>query len=476
MTQFILGVVILIVGYFTYGKVVEKHFGPDEDRVTPAHRLEDGIDYVPMSKWRVFLIQLLNIAGLGPIFGAIQGALFGPVAFVWIAIGCIFAGGVHDYFSAMLSVRHDGMSFSEITGEYLGEGARQVMRVFSVVLLVLIGTVFLSGPAGLLAGLNLFGLDNFNVWLAIIFAYYFLATILPVDKIIGKLYPLFGISFIVMAVGIGFNLVKGGYTLPTFTLQGMHPKGLPVWAMLFTTITCGAISGFHVTQSPMMARTLNNEKEGRQVFYGAMIAEGIIAMVWAAAAMAFFGNIDGLAEFYYSSIGGPGGVVNHISIALMGTVGGLLAMVGVIAAPITSGDTAFRSARLTIADALGIKQDKTKSRLLLAAPLFVISFILTRIDFDIIWRYFAWANQTLAMIALWTVSAYLVREKKSHWMSTIPAVFMSGVSGTYLIQAPEGFGLGPEIAYPVGIVVAIAFLVLFLVRSKKLSDTSTETA
>lgn len=467
MTQFIIGVVILIVGYFVYGKIVEDKFAPDENIVTPAIRLEDGVDYVPMSKYRLFLIQLLNIAGLGPIFGAIQGALFGPVAFVWIAIGCIFAGGVHDYFSAMLSVRHDGKSFSEITGEYLGEGMRKVMRVFSVILLVLIGTVFLSGPAGLLTGLELFGLTNFNVWLVIIFIYYFLATILPVDKIIGKLYPLFGISFIVMAVGIGFNLIKGGYTLPEFTLQSLHPQKLPVWAMLFTTITCGAISGFHVTQSPLVARCLENEKDGREVFYGAMIAEGIIAMVWAAAAMAFFGNVEGLGEFYYSAVGGPGGVVNHISLALMGTFGGLLAMIGVIVAPITSGDTAFRSARLTIADAFNIKQDKTSSRLLLAAPLFVISFLLTRIDFDIVWRYFAWANQTLAMIALWTVSAYLVRVKKSHWMSTIPAVFMSAVSGTYLIQAPEGFGLGPEFAYPIGIIFAVICFTLFMMKAKR---------
>ncbi len=467
MLQFIIGIIVLVVGYFTYGKIVDKHFGSDETIETPAHRLEDGIDFVPMGEGRVFLIQLLNIAGLGPIFGAIQGALFGPMAFVWIALGSVFAGGVHDYFSGMLSVRHDGQSISEITGEYLGEPARKVMRVFSVVLLILVGTVFMTGPANLLSGLKLFGLGSFDIWLAIIFAYYFLATILPIDKIIGKLYPIFGLSLLIMAGGIGFNLIAKGYTLPAFTTASLHPKGLPIWAMLFTTIACGAISGFHATQSPMMARCLSNERQGRPVFYGAMIAEGVIAMIWAAAAMAFFGGVKELGEFYYGAAGGqPGGVVNHISVALMGGIGGLLAMIGVIAAPITSGDTAFRSARLTIADAMGFDQSGTKNRLLLAAPLFAISFVLTRVDFNIIWRYFAWSNQTLAMIVLWAASSYLVQNNKSHWMTTIPATFMTAVSATYLLQAPEGFRLSTTIAYPVGGVVAVVILVLFLSKVK----------
>lgn len=466
MTQFIIGILVLVIGYFTYGKYVDKHFGADDSRITPAHRLEDGIDYTPMSKPRVFLIQLLNIAGLGPIFGAVQGALFGPAAFVWIALGSVFAGGVHDYFSGMLSVRHDGQSISEVVGIYLGEGARKIMRVFSVVLLVLVGTVFMTGPANLLTNLNLFGIGNFNTWLVIIFAYYFLATILPIDKIIGKIYPIFGLSLLIMAGGIGFKIVADGYSLPAFTMTSLHPKGLPVWAMLFTTIACGAISGFHATQSPMMARCMDKESQGREIFYGSMIAEGIIAMIWAAAAMAFFGNIEGLGVAFYEG-GGAAGVVNTIANSLLGPVGGILAMIGVIAAPITSGDTAFRSARLTIADAMNFKQDEIKNRLMLAIPLFVVCFGLTRVDFDMIWRYFAWSNQTLAMIVLWAAAAYLVKEDKSHWMASLPATFMTAVSVTYIMQAPEGFKLSTSIAYPVGGLVAIGAMAFFSTRFKK---------
>ena len=466
MSFFVLGIIVLIVGYFTYGKLVDKTFGADESRETPANKINDGIDFVPMSWPRVFLIQLLNIAGLGPIFGAIQGALFGPAAFLWIAFGSIFAGGVHDYFSGMLSLRHDGQSISEIVGIYLGEGARKIMRVFSVVLLVLVGTVFMTGPANLMANLELFGLANVNVWLGIVLAYYFLATILPVDKIIGKLYPIFGFALLAMAIGIGGRLVTGGYTLPGFTLASLHPENLPLWPMLFVTIACGAISGFHATQSPMMARCMTSEKDGRKIFYGAMIAEGIIAMIWAAAAMAFFGGVPQLGEALDSG-GGPAGVVNTISISLLGPVGGLLAMLGVIAAPITSGDTAYRSARLTIADATGYDQGPIKNRLLLAIPLFAIGFGLTRIDFQVIWRYFAWSNQTLAMIVLWAAAAYLVTVKKPHWIASLPAAFMTAVSVTYIMMAPEGFKLSSSISYPVGLIISIGTLIYFLVQTNK---------
>ncbi|MSS42627.1 carbon starvation protein A [Anaerosalibacter bizertensis] len=466
MSFFILGIIVLIVGYFTYGKLVDKTFGVDESRETPANAINDGVDYVPMSWPRVFLIQLLNIAGLGPIFGAIQGALFGPAAFLWIAFGSIFAGGVHDYFSGMLSLRHEGQSVSEIVGIYLGEGARKIMRVFSVVLLVLVGTVFMMGPVDLLANLKLFGLGNANIWLGIVLAYYFLATILPVDKIIGKFYPVFGLALLIMAVGIGGALVIDGYTLPEFTLSSLHPDGLPLWPMLFVTIACGAISGFHATQSPMMARCLDNEREGRKIFYGAMIAEGIIAMIWAAAAMVFFGGVPQLGEAMANG-GGAAGVVNTISTSLLGKVGGLLAMLGVIAAPITSGDTAFRSARLTIADAAGYDQGPIKNRLSIAVPLFAVGFLLTRIDFNIIWRYFAWSNQTLAMIVLWASAAYLVKVKKPHWIASLPATFMTAVSITYIMMAPEGFKLSSKISYPVGFVVAIVVLVYFIKKANK---------
>ncbi len=464
MTQFIIGIIVLIVGYFVYGKIVDRTFGADDSRETPAIRLEDGVDFVPMSWPKIFLIQFLNIAGLGPIYGAVQGALFGPVAFIWIALGSIFAGGVHDYLSGMLSLRHDGQSISEIVGIYLGEGARKVMRVFSVVLLILVGTVFMTGPASLLANLKLFGISSVNVWLAIVLVYYFLATILPIDKIIGKIYPIFGICLLIMGVGIGGKLIIDGYELPAFTLSNLHPQGLPIWAILFTTIACGAISGFHATQSPMMARCMTKESYGRKIFYGSMIAEGIIAMIWAAAGMAFFNGTQGLQEAF-SSLGGAGGVVNKISISLLGPIGGVLAMLGVIVCPITSGDTAFRSARLTIADAMKFDQGPIKKRLLLSIPLFAIGFGLTRIDFNIIWRYFAWSNQTLAMIALWAGAAYLVKNGKNHWIASVPATFMTAVSATYLAQAPEGFKLPTTIAYPIGLVVAVAAITIFLIKA-----------
>lgn len=466
MVSFLSSIVILILGYFTYGVFVEKVFGADENRKTPAITMEDGVDFMPLSWPRIFLIQFLNIAGLGPIFGAIMGALFGPAAFIWIVLGSIFAGGVHDYFSGMLSVRHEGKSISEIVGIYLGENARKIMRVFSVVLLVLVGTVFMTGPAQLLANLKFAGLGSLNIWLAIIIVYYFLATILPVDKIIAKVYPLFGAALLIMAIGIGSMLFIKGYNIPEVTLNNFHPSGLSLWPMLFVTIACGAISGFHATQSPMMARCLPNEKYGRRVFYGSMIAEGIIALIWAAAAMTFFdGGVVGLNDALING-GGTAGVVNTISTSLLGKVGGILAMLGVIAAPITSGDTAFRSARLVIADAIDYKQSKTKSRLLVAIPLFIVGFLLTRIDFTIIWRYFAWSNQTLAMIVLWATAAYLIVSDKNHWIATIPGTFMTAVSVTYILQAPEGFKLPQTISYPVGIIAAIIVLAGFLYKFK----------
>ncbi|MDO5707653.1 MAG: carbon starvation protein A [Andreesenia angusta] len=465
MRDFILGIIILIVGYFTYSKIVERVFEIDQVSETPAIRLQDNVDYVPMKPAKIFLIQLLNIAGLGPIFGAIQGALFGPAAFLWIAFGTILAGGVHDYFSGMMSLRHNGKSISEISGIYLGQKAKKVMRVFSVVLLVLTGTVFMTGPAQLLQSLGLFNITSLNIWLAIIFIYYILATIVPVDKIIGRIYPLFGATLIIMALGVGIGLVVQGYKLPDFTLHSTHPKGLPIWAMLFTTIACGAISGFHATQSPMMARCLTNERYGRPIFYGAMVTEGIIAMVWAAAGMAFFNGIPELGRVLDAA--GPGGAIREISFSIMGSFGGILAMIGVIICPITSGDTAFRSARLTIADALDRSQRTIQSRIAFAAPLFIIAFLLTRIDFQIIWRYFAFSNQALATIALWTGSSFLSRNNKAHWLTTLPAIFMTAVCSTYILQAPEGFRLNTSIAYPLGLAIAIIISIMMLILLKK---------
>ncbi len=467
MISFIGSLLMLLVGYLTYGVVVERLFGVDPERTTPAVALEDGVDYVPMKWYRIFLIQFLNIAGLGPIFGAVMGALFGPAAFLWIVLGSLFAGGVHDFLSGMMSIRHEGKSVPEIVGIYLGDKMRVVMRVFSIILLILVGTVFMAGPAGLLSNLQFSGiLSNKFFWVIVILIYYFIATILPVDKLIARIYPLFGIALLIMAVGVGGMLIINKAPIPEISLTNMHPKGLPIWPMLFITIACGAISGFHATQSPLMARCLVNESYGRKIFYGAMISEGAVALIWAAAAMAFFPNgILGLNEVV--SQGGAGLVVNKISLGLLGPVGGVLAMLGVIACPITSGDTAFRSTRLILGDIFNMSQENIKNRLLLAIPILGIGFGLNFINFSIIWRYFAWSNQTLATIVLWTGAVYLYRNKRPHWMATIPATFMTAVVTTYILQAPEGLKLSTSISYPIGIAAAIAAFAAFLVYVRK---------
>ena len=409
MITFIISISVLVAAYFIYGRYVEKKFGVDPNRETPAYSKNDGVDFVPLKPGKIFLIQFLNIAGLGPIFGAIAGALWGPVAFIWIVIGCIFMGSVHDYFSGMLSVRHGGASIPEVVGKYLGIPAQYFMRLFAVVLLVLVGAVFMKGPATILNGIT--GV-NVNTLLLIIFAYYLLATMVPVDKLIGKVYPVFGVSLLVMAFGILAVLLFGNYTLPDLvpeSISNMHysPDDYPIFPLLFITIACGAISGFHSTQSPLMARCLPNETMGRKIFFGAMIAEGIVALIWAAAAMAFFGGVKELNEVSLSGKNAAW-IVNEICNTMLGKIGGLLALIGVVAAPITSGDTAFRSARLTIADSFKLPQDTLKRRLLVTIPLFVIGLILTQTDFGIIWRYFGWANQTLATIVLWTASGLYV--------------------------------------------------------------------
>ncbi|WP_350344474.1 carbon starvation protein A [Proteinivorax tanatarense] len=464
MYTFLGSIALLILGYFVYGAFVEKVFGVKEDNPTPAKQMSDGVDYVEMDWKKIFLIQFLNIAGLGPIFGAVAGALWGPAAFIWIVLGSIFAGAVHDFFSGMLSIRHKGSSASEIIGIYLGDNVKKIMRVFSVVLLVLVGTVFMAGPAGILADLT--GIAA-RTWIMIILGYYFIATILPVDKVIGKVYPLFGAALLIMAGGIAIGLFANGYEIPELVFENLHPEGAPIWPLLFITIACGAISGFHATQSPMMARCVSNEKHGRKVFYGTMIAEGIIALIWAAAAMTFFGGTEGLGLALGEAGGNQAPIVREISTELMGVVGGVLAMLGVVAAPITSGDTAFRSARLTIADAFGYKQGPIAKRLIVALPLFAVGFTLTFIDFDVIWRYFAWSNQTLAMFMLWASAAYLYVNDKLHWVASVPATFMTAVSVTYILQAEEGFKLATSISYPVGIVAAITVLTLFIFTGKK---------
>ena len=429
MITFYCAILLLIGGYFLYGKLTEKVFRPD-GRTTPAVDHPDGVDYVPMKTWRVFLIQLLNIAGTGPIFGALMGAVFGPVVFLWIVFGSILGGAVHDYMSGMISVRMNGASISEIVGKYLGRTAKQVMRVFSVVLLILVGAVFTTSPAALIARLTPDWM-NTSFWVVVILVYYLLATLLPIDKVIGKLYPVFGVVLVLMAVGIIGGLIAGGYQLPEISFVNQHPDGQPVWPFMFVTVACGAVSGFHATQSPMMARCLKREKDGRKVFYGAMIAESIIALVWAAAGVAFYGTTGGLQQALADL--GQSGVVYDISVSLLGVFGGALAIIGVVVCPVSSGDTAFRSARLTIADWFHIDQSKLPKRLAITLPLLGVGALLTQLNFDVIWRYFSWSNQTLAMITLWAAAMYLARNAEKWWysvMCAVPAAFMSGVSCT----------------------------------------------
>ena len=463
---FLLSVAALIAGYFIYGTFVEKMFGVNHDRPTPAKTMADGVDYVEMHPAKVFLIQLLNIAGVGPVFGPILGAYYGPTALVWIVIGCIFAGGVHDYFAGMMSLRYHGKSLPDVVGYTLGNFFKQFMRFFSIVLLLLVGVVFVTAPAGLLASLTPDWM-NFNFWVIVIFVYYFLATILPIDVIIGRLYPLFAVVLVIMAVGVAGGLMVGGYEFYNWAeWTNQHPKNLPIWPLLFVTIACGAISGFHATQSPLMARCLPLERQGRPIFYGSMIAEGIIALIWATAGMTFYNS----PELLMGVAGGPGGVVREVCMTLLGPVGGVLAILGVVVLPITSGDTAFRAARLVISDFSNADQGKISNRLIIAVPLFVIGAFLSQIDFNIIWRYFGWSNQTLAAIVLWAAAAYAVKRGVSHWFISLPATFITCVVTTYILNQKIGLGLDYEISVVAGIVISVGALGLFLVKQNAIRD------
>lgn len=470
MISFISCLVVLIAGYFLYGKFIERMFGVDPARPTPAYTMEDGVDFIPLPTWKIFMIQFLNIAGLGPIFGAIMGAKFGTASYIWIVLGSIFAGAVHDYLSGMLSLRNAGESLPEIIGRYLGVNFKQFMRAFTVLLMVLVGAVFVAGPAGLLAKLTPEHLD-LTFWATVVFIYYILATMLPIDKIIGKIYPVFAIALIFMAVGILIMLIWHHPSLPEFTdgLENTHPENLPIFPMMFVSIACGAISGFHATQSPLMSRCMKNEKYGRPVFYGAMITEGIVALIWAAAATYFFHSEAGVNLFAAGSGNDNAAiVVDSITKEWLGTVGGLLAVLGVIAAPITSGDTAFRSARLIVADFLHMDQKPIKKRLLICVPLFVVGFLLLQVDFSVIWRYFAWCNQTLAVFTLWALTVYLAGERKPYIVTLLPALFMTAVCSTYILIAPEGLGLSVGISQVLGVGVTCVVWVLFLIWKRNL--------
>ncbi|MEE0973869.1 MAG: carbon starvation CstA family protein [Paludibacteraceae bacterium] len=468
MITFLVSFLILILGYLLYGKLVERIFAPDGKRATPAVTLNDGVDYVPMKPWKIFTIQFLNIAGLGPIFGAIMGAKFGASAYIWIVVGCIFAGAVHDYLAGMLSLRNNGASLPELIGKYLGISMQQFTRLFSIVLMVLVGVVFISGPAGLLQ--NLTSLGQWW-WIGIIFAYYLLASMLPIDKLIGKVYPLFAVALLFMAVGILVVLLIEQPMLPEITdgLQNTHPlaDSTPIFPMLFISIACGAISGFHATQSPLMARCMTNEKQGRPIFYGAMIVEVLVALIWAAAANAFFAQ-NGMGENNAAII------VNEISTNWLGVLGGALAILGVIFAPITSGDTALRSARLIMADMFAVDQKPIKNRLLICVPMFLVAaaILLYSLNdaegFNIIWRYFAWANQTLGVITLWALSVWLMRtRRKWHWMTLIPAIFMTVVVTLYILIADEGLNLSYIPSVIASITLSLLLTLLFYYKELK---------
>ena len=500
MITFIIALILLVVGFFTYGVLVEKIFGIEPERKTPALTKTDGVDFVPMSPWRIFLVQFLNIAGLGPIFGAIMGIFYGPAAFLWIVFGTIFAGGVHDYLSGMLSIRKGGVSLPNIIGDELGKGSglKMTIRILTLVLLILLTTTFLSGPATLLQGLAGLGTMTFSdrmipiAWVLIIFGYYSLATVLPVDKLIGRFYPIFG--GILLFMGLGIMVVMLGWhssEMPEVFdgLQNRQTNGLPLFPMMFVSIACGAISGFHGTQSPIMARCVTNERQGRWIFYGAMVAEGILALIWAAAAGTFFADpekglygIDGLQAFAAAHHGEniAALVIDQVSRSWLGTVGGILAIIGVIAAPITSGDTALRSARLIVADFLKWDQRPIPRRLIIAFPLFMCVFGMVFVDFNIVWRYFAWTNQTLACFTLWAGTCWLYKKSTltlpkgkeklrfGYLVALVPALFMTMVCTSYIFIAPEGFHLPSRwVCYLLAGIVTSGCLLGFVVWSQK---------
>ena len=465
MITFSIALIVLLLGSYVYGRYISRMFGADEKRATPAVTKKDGVDYIEMPTWKIFMIQFLNIAGLGPIFGAIMGAKFGTSSYLWIVFGTIFAGAVHDYLSGMVSLRNGGASLPQIVGKYLGKKVEKVMIAFTLILMVLVVAVFVLQPAQLIAGMTPTKL-NVYFWVVVIFAYYLIATILPIDKVIGNVYPLFGGALMFMAIGILIVLFIKQPELPEMWESfGTKYESGPIFPMMFISIACGAISGFHATQSPLMARCLKNERHGRPVFYGAMVVEGIVALIWAAAATTFFQE--------HGSSFTAAQVVDFLCKNWLGALGGILAILGVIAAPITSGDTAMRSARLILADMLHMEQKSISKRLLLCAPLFLASLgllifsILNANGFTIIWRYFSWCNQTLSVFTLWALTVYLVLEKKNYFVTLLPALFMTCVVTTYICIAPEGFQIMPMISYVIGGLVTLFAVVTFIRWKKK---------
>ncbi|KKB40285.1 carbon starvation protein A [Bacillus thermotolerans] len=470
MVTFLASLLLLVVGYMTYSKVVERVFVINDNQKTPAYTKQDGMDYMPMSWWKGSLIQLLNIAGLGPIFGAVAGALYGPVAFIWIVFGCIFAGAVHDYFSGMLSLRHGGAQYPSLVGRYLGNGMKTAINVLSIILMILVAAAFTAGPAQLIAQITPL---SFTAGLVIVFIYFLLAAILPINRIIGKIYPLFGAILIFMAGAIAVALLFGEAPIPNLTLENLHPGELPIWPLLMVTISCGAISGFHSTQSPIVARTMKKESEGRKIFYGAMVAEGIITLIWAAAAMTFFHGTEGLQAAI--AAGGPAGVVNEISSSLLGTLGGVLAVLGVIILPITTGDTALRSSRMILTEMVSkrMNTEKRSVSLILSFAVAAPMFYLSTIDYSFLWRYVGWTNQVVATVMLWTAASYLLKEARNHWIAGVPAMFMTGVVCTYIFYAPEGLGMDYTISMIIGFTLTAIIGCIYawqILRHKRMTE------
>ncbi len=471
MITFIVAIVALVAGYFLYGKFVERFFGVDKDKITPAVAHPDGVDYQVLKPWRIFIIQFLNIAGLGPIFGAILGAMYGPVSYLWIVLGCIFMGASHDYFSGMLSLRHDGKSLPDIVGRYLGKNVKKVMIFFTALLLMVVGASFVSGPAGLLANLTD---TNIRIWVYVVFAYYIIATMLPVDKIIGNIYPFMGAVLLFMVIAVALILLVQGIsgeihltelTADTFRNFRNNSSEYHIIPTMFIVISCGAISGFHATQSPLMARCMSNERYGRPIFYGAMIAEGIVACVWATAAMAYFNGPAGLNEAIASGAT-PAIIIDKICNSWLGRFGAVMAILGVVVCPITSGDTAFRSIRLICADAFNFDQKPIRNRLVICIPIFIVAFILCNVSFVQLWNYVGIGNQTLAVITLWTCAVYLVNVRKPHWLMSLPATFLTFICVCYFLVAPVkdgGLNLDYVIGYVAGLVVAL-FALVFLIH------------
>lgn len=461
------GIALLLVGYWVYGRYIEKNFQIEPDRQTPAEVLRDGMDFVPMPKWKNAIIELLNIAGTGPIFGPIMGALYGPIAYVWIVLGCIFAGAVHDYMIGMISLRNDGAHLPELASKYLGRPVRHVVNIFIMLLLMLVGTVFVTSPASLIADItpDFIGMGLITL---LIFAYYIISTFLPIDKAMGKVYPWFGAILILSTLAMGIALIFGDHQIPNVTLanlKNVHPEGTPIFPALFFTISCGAMSGFHATQSPMVSRTITNEREGRFTFYGMMIAEGVIAMIWAAASMSLF---DGQTLAEMINNGTPSLVVNQVSVMLLGNLFGTAAIMGVIVLPISSGLSAFRSLRNILADYIHFKQDKLRNVLILTLPIFAISFILTQVDFNLLWRYFNWANQVTAVIAMFVATRYLFLKNRNYWVTFIPGALMLYACVVYIASQPIGFNLGLGwLTYSLSLLASLAILAVFILSGQK---------